>query len=69
MLVSVPTTTTRKNPACRNTLFILFSSKGQKLDKVRGFDAGADEYFVKPCDPAVLAAKLSTMLRVAATPL
>ncbi|MBI4411217.1 MAG: glutamine-hydrolyzing carbamoyl-phosphate synthase small subunit, partial [Deltaproteobacteria bacterium] len=53
----------RKRPAFQSMPVILFSSKGDKLDKVRGFDVGADEYIEKPLDPAVLVAKLEQLLR------
>ena len=37
---------------------ILLSSRNSKLDIVKGLEAGADDYLVKPCDLAELQARL-----------
>ena len=45
------------------TYVILLSSRNSKLDIVKGLDAGADEYIVKPCDLTELQARLRVALR------
>lgn len=32
-------------------------------DSIRGFDLGADDYLVKPCDPRIIAARIRAILR------
>ncbi|OGH55544.1 MAG: hypothetical protein A3G34_00510 [Candidatus Lindowbacteria bacterium RIFCSPLOWO2_12_FULL_62_27] len=54
----------RKMPGKDAMPVILFSAKGEKMDKIRGFDAGADDYFVKPFEPSAIVAKLESMLRL-----
>src|SRR6202022_1313044 len=43
---------------------ILLTSKESKEDMVRGFEAGADDYLTKPCDPKELKARLRAGQRV-----
>ncbi len=38
----------RKLPQYRHTPILLVSTKAEKMDRIRGFDAGADDYLVKP---------------------
>ncbi len=46
----------RKLPQYKSTPVVMVTSKGEKLDKIRGFDAGADDYVTKPFDrEAILA--------------
>src|SRR5688572_11279083 len=40
----------RKNPETTTTPVILLTALGVVDDKVKGFDAGADDYLVKPFD-------------------
>jgi two-component system chemotaxis sensor kinase CheA len=40
----------RASPAYRDTPIIMVTSRGEKIDRVRGFDAGVDEYITKPHD-------------------
>jgi CheY-like chemotaxis protein len=46
------------------TYVILLSSRNSKLDIVKGLDAGADDYLVKPCDLTELQARLRVALRM-----
>ena len=43
---------------------ILVTAKGSLEDKVRGLDAGADDYVVKPFDSFELLARVRSMLRI-----
>jgi len=43
---------------------ILVTAKGSREDKVRGLDAGADDYVVKPFDSFELLARVRSMLRI-----
>jgi putative two-component system response regulator len=43
---------------------ILLTSKSDKEDIVRGLDAGADDYLVKPVDPAELSSRLAAGARI-----
>lgn len=42
---------------------LLLTAKDSRNDKVMGFDAGADDYVVKPFDPEELAARIRALLR------
>ncbi len=54
----------RKTKGLENTYIILISSKADTGERVRGFDAGADDYLVKNCDPEELQARIRVGLRV-----
>ncbi len=43
---------------------ILLSSQDKKADLIKGLDAGADEYLVKPVSPAELVVRLKTAARI-----
>jgi DNA-binding response OmpR family regulator len=42
---------------------IILSAFDQPMDKVRGFELGADDYVTKPYDPTELAARIEAILR------
>jgi two-component system, chemotaxis family, sensor kinase CheA len=44
----------RAQPRHRDVPMIMVTSKGEHLDRVRGFDAGVDEYMTKPLDSGEL---------------
>jgi len=57
----------RRFPA-RRTPFLFLSGLGTEHDQVRGLEAGADDYLVKPVLPALLVAKVRSLLRRAGVP-
>lgn len=44
----------RQQPEYQNTPIVMVTSKGERIDRVRGFDAGVDEYITKPHDRQLL---------------
>ena len=42
---------------------IMLTAKGEENDQVQGFEAGADDYVVKPFSPRALVARLKALLR------
>ncbi|MBX3259486.1 MAG: diguanylate cyclase [Labilithrix sp.] len=50
--------------ANRSAFVLMLSGSGESRNKVEGFSLGADDYIVKPCDPAELCARVSNYLRL-----
>jgi two-component system, chemotaxis family, sensor kinase CheA len=48
------TRTLRATPEYADTPIVMVTSMGERIDRVRGFDAGVDEYITKPHDRAQL---------------
>jgi DNA-binding response OmpR family regulator len=48
---------------------ILLTAKSLKIDKLKGFHSGADDYIVKPVDEEELVARIKAVLRRSAKPL
>jgi len=46
------------------TYVILLPAKGQEVDRLRGQEAGADQYMTKPFDPDALMAKARAVLGI-----
>ncbi len=44
------------------TPVIILSAKGEEYDKIRGFDAGSDDYVVKPFSPKELMARVKAVV-------
>ena len=42
---------------------LMLTAKGETCQKVRGLEAGADDYLAKPFDPAELIARIKALLR------
>ena len=42
---------------------IILSARGEERDKLRGFEAGVDDYIIKPFSSAVLVARINAVLR------
>ena len=53
----------RRQTATANVPIILLTARGEEADRVRGLDAGADDYVSKPFSPAELVARIRAVLR------
>ena len=64
--------TLRKNPATRSIPIFMLSTKGDVADKIAGFEAGIDDYMVKPFEILELVYRVKNLLsrstQVAAKP-
>lgn len=52
----------RANPSLKDLPIIIVTSMDRESDRYWGLKQGADEYLVKPVDPAVLVAKVRSYL-------
>ncbi|MBT4098474.1 MAG: sigma-54-dependent Fis family transcriptional regulator [Gemmatimonadetes bacterium] len=55
----------RASAEWRRTPVIMLTARATVEDKVKGLDAGADDYVTKPIDEAELSARIRAMLRIA----
>lgn len=53
----------RRHPETRNLPIIMLTARGEETDRVRGLDAGADDYIAKPFSPSELMARMRAVLR------
>jgi diguanylate cyclase (GGDEF)-like protein len=53
----------RNDPRTQNSAIIMLTAKSVAADKLTGFGAGADDYIVKPFEPAELIARVRGVLR------
>jgi two-component system phosphate regulon response regulator PhoB len=56
----------RRDADTRAVPIVMLTARGEEGDKLRGLDAGADDYVIKPFSPAELMARLRGQLRRAA---
>jgi two-component system response regulator VicR/two-component system response regulator RegX3 len=49
--------------AFSNVPIVMLTAKDQDMDKVRGLEAGADDYITKPFNTRELVARIRTVLR------
>lgn len=52
----------RLRPQCKSPVMML-TARGEELDRIIGFELGADDYLPKPFNPRELAARLKALLR------
>ncbi|HEY9593440.1 MAG TPA: winged helix-turn-helix domain-containing protein, partial [Spirochaetia bacterium] len=50
-------------PATKDIPIVMVTAKGDEVDRVVGFELGADDYVVKPFSPKELAARVKAVLR------
>jgi len=53
----------RADPVTRKLPIIMLTAKGSEIDKVRGFDLGADDYIPKPFGMMEMVARVKALLR------
>jgi DNA-binding response OmpR family regulator len=53
----------KERPKLRNIPLIMLTAKGEELDRVVGFELGADDYIVKPFSPRELILRIKAILR------
>lgn len=53
----------KKDLLLRHIPIIMLTGRGELSDKVKGIDAGADDYIVKPFEPSELIARLKMVMR------
>ncbi|MFC1486043.1 response regulator transcription factor [Candidatus Latescibacterota bacterium] len=52
----------KNSPETKSCKIVMLSAKGQKIDIEKGFEAGADDYFIKPFAPLELIEKVEAIL-------
>ncbi len=57
----------RKLDNLKNTFITFLTARGEDYSQIAGFDAGADDYIIKPVKPRVLVSRIKAMLRRGAT--
>lgn len=53
----------RQNEKTRTIPIVMLTAKSEEDDQVQGFEAGADDYVVKPFSPRALVARIKALLR------
>jgi phosphate regulon transcriptional regulator PhoB len=53
----------RSEPATRDLPVIVLTARGAEMDKLLGFENGADDYLTKPFSPRELVARIQALLR------
>jgi two-component system phosphate regulon response regulator PhoB len=53
----------RRQPVTSNIPIIMLTARGEEGDRIRGLDAGADDYVSKPFSPSELVARIRAVLR------
>ncbi|WP_375752751.1 phosphate regulon transcriptional regulator PhoB [Vibrio sp. HN007] len=53
----------KRDELTRNIPIVMLTARGEEEDKVRGLEAGADDYITKPFSPKELVARLKAVIR------
>ena len=53
----------RRDPVTSELPLIMLTARGEESDKLTGFDAGIDDYVIKPFSPRELIARVKSLLR------
>jgi two-component system phosphate regulon response regulator PhoB len=59
----------KQDPSLRDAQVVILTAKGEEIDRVVGFELGADDYVVKPFSVRELVLRIQAILRRAATEL
>ena len=51
----------KKNPRTKDIKILMLSGKGEQLDRILGFEIGADDYIAKPFSPSHVARRIKKM--------
>lgn len=54
----------RQNADSYDPIIILLTARGEDYSKIAGFDAGADDYVVKPISPKVMIARVKALMKL-----
>ncbi|MBT5029144.1 MAG: response regulator [Nitrospinaceae bacterium] len=54
----------KNNPKTQHCCIILLTAYGQEADKEKGFEAGADDYIVKPFSPVSLIERIEKEFKI-----
>lgn len=57
----------RKLDNLKNTFITFLTARGEDYSQIAGFDAGADDYIIKPVKPRILVSRIKAMLRRSVT--
>lgn len=58
----------RRDPATSSIPIMMITARGEEIDRVVGFELGADDYIVKPFSPRELVLRIGAVLRRTAPP-
>jgi two-component system alkaline phosphatase synthesis response regulator PhoP len=53
----------RRHPKLKKCAVFMLTARGAEADQVAGFDAGADDYLVKPLSPTILISRIQALQR------
>jgi len=53
----------REEPQLKDTVIAFLTARGEDYSQIAGFDAGADDYIMKPIKPRVLVSRIKALLR------
>lgn len=53
----------RQIESLKDTFIVFLTARGEDYSQIAGFDAGADDYIVKPVKPRILVSRINAMLR------
>ena len=58
----------RNLPGLENTLIVFLTARGEDYSQIAGFEAGGDDYIVKPIKPKVLVSRVKALLKRYSSP-
>lgn len=54
----------RENAEAYDPIIVLLTARGEDYSQIAGFDAGADDYVVKPISPKVMIARMKALIKL-----